>query len=136
MSIIKNIHQRALCILSREIYQMEMCQSLEPQTSCPLKLFPLKQSGNGWLCGECESMCFQETDFAIKTVQKWSNEHPLKTRQSEFLKMFPNTILFAQFTNRTVLNLCPKDLDYDFLCNTSDKSCLDCKIDYWLSEVE
>lgn len=73
---------------------------------------------------------------AIKAVQKWSDEHPIKTRQSEFLKMFPNTILFAPFSNVKVLNLCPKDLDCDFLCNAPDKSCLDCKIDYWLSEAE
>lgn len=50
--------------------------------------------------------------------------------------MFPNAILFASFSNAKVLNLCPKDLDCDFLCNAPCKSCFDCKIDYWLSEVE
>lgn len=64
-----------------------MCQSLESQTLCPLK-----QGLTNWLCDECEYMCFQEIDFAIKTVQEWSDEHPIKTRQGEFLKVFPKCV--------------------------------------------
>lgn len=62
-----------------------MYQSLGTGTLCPLK-----QGLTSWFCNECEGMCFQEIDFAIETVQEWSNEHPIKTRQSEFLKVFPN----------------------------------------------
>lgn len=106
-----------------------MCQSLEPETLCPLK-----DGIINWLCDECEGMCFQETDFAIRTVQKWSDEHPIKTRQSEFLKMFPN----APFLNgeNVALNLCPKDLDSTFQCIAPNRSCLNCKCEYWMAEVE
>lgn len=56
-----------------------MCQSLEPETLCPLK-----QGWTSWFCDECEDMCFQETDFAIKTVQKWSDEHPRRSGRASF----------------------------------------------------
>ena len=64
------------------------------------------------------------------------------SKTEEFLKKWERMCDSSQCTCKqcylyeTVLNLCPKDLDYDFLCNAPDKSCLDCKIDYWLSEAK
>lgn len=103
-----------------------MCQSLEPQTLCPLK-----QGWTSWLCDECKDMCFQETDFAIKTVQKWSDEHPRKTRQSEFLKMYPNAML----CEGEYLNIAPCHLDRNIRKGCSE-SCINCHREYWLTEVE
>lgn len=100
-----------------------------------VELCPLKIYHSGWNCLECDECCLVRIDFAIKTVQEWSNEHQIKTRQSEFLKVFPNTV-FAPFSGVKVLNLCPKDLDCEFSCNAPYKSCLNCKIEYWLSETE
>ena len=105
-----------------------MCQSLEAQTLCPLK-----QGWVSWFCDECEGMCFQEIDFAIRTVQKWSDEHPKKTRQSKFLKMFPNAKL--HFDGSLVINPC--ELDEAFkseYCNSDN--CHKCRAEYWLAAVE
>ena len=107
-----------------------MCQSLEPKTLCPLK-----DGIISWFCDECEGMCFQEADFAIRTVQKWSDEHPKKTRQSEFLKMFPNAVTF-QMGDHKIVAFCPIGTDVDFRCHGSSKLCADCQKEYWMAEVE
>ena len=59
---------------------------------------------------------------------------PKKTRQSEFLKMFPNAELAD-----SAINICPKHLDgnYDRCGNYEGKiPCIECQKDYWLQEVE
>lgn len=106
-----------------------MCQSLEAQ------LCPLKHGSVTWFCDECEGMCFQETDFAIKTVQEWSDKHPIKTRQSEFLNLFPDACVRYWRDSCLVLDICPRELDKHFICKKSI-FCADCQKDYWLAEVE
>ena len=69
----------------------------------------------------------------MKIVEKWSAEHPIKTRQSEFLKMFPN----AKLVNGHI-NICPKAIN-DTVTNYIDCRnllCSDCKEKYWLEEVK
>lgn len=41
----------------------------------------------------------------VARVEQWAKDHPVKTRQSEFLKMFPN----ARIDDSRVLIFCPKD---------------------------
>lgn len=70
---------------------------------------------------------------AITVLQKWSNEHPKETRQSKFLKMFPNAKL--HFDGSLVINPC--ELDEAFkseYCNSDN--CHKCRAEYWLAEVE
>lgn len=65
-------------------------------------------------------------------VEKWAAEHPIKTRQSEFLKMFPN----APKSGR-VLDICPRDLNIEYMPpkRCENISCSACKTDYWNEEV-
>nr|DAU77818.1 MAG TPA: hypothetical protein [Caudoviricetes sp.] len=73
-------------------------------------------------------------DFAkyVAIVEKWSNEHPVKTRQSEFLKMFPN----AQIKDDYV-DICPRKIEGIFDCPPDGiNTCTECKRKYWLTEVE
>lgn len=108
-----------------------MCQSLEAQ------LCPLKQGWVSWFCDECEGMCFQETDFAIRTVQKWSDEHLPKTRQSELLKMFPNINRWRDERGELYIDFCPKSFDSTLKCRKDDSGrCLACMKEYWSEEVE
>ncbi len=45
---------------------------------------------------------------SVKYVEQWAAEHPIKTRQSEFLKHYPDArILFGY------LNICPLSRDQD-----------------------
>ena len=68
---------------------------------------------------------------AIEIVQKWSNENPIKTRQSEFLKLFPD----AKITDGHI-NICPEWVDKKIECSYQQTSCYECKEEYWLAEVE
>ena len=73
----------------------------------------------------------------ISIVEQWAKEHPIKTRQSEFLKSFPNAYL------RTITRLLPCELDktlkplrcakYGYLSITC--RCDRCRDDYWNEEV-
>lgn len=68
---------------------------------------------------------------AVTVLQKWSDEHPRKTRQSEFLKMYPNAML----CEGEYLNIAPCHLDRNIRKGCSE-SCINCHREYWLAEVE
>lgn len=77
----------------------------------------------------------------VPIVEQWAKEHPVKTRQSELLKMFPN----AQKLSDGVLDICPNKIEPEKYksvalykaCINSDtgKLCSECKRDFWLKEV-
>lgn len=70
----------------------------------------------------------------IPIVEQWAKEHPVKTRQSELLKMFPEAE-----KNNGVLNFCPQRFGYfriDRKCCKSATECTKCKRDFWLKEIE
>lgn len=64
-------------------------------------------------------------------VEKWSDTHPVKTRQSKFLKMFPNAVIDE---DNGILCIRPCDIDERIGC-TNGKGCDDCYRKYWLAEV-
>ena len=64
-------------------------------------------------------------------VEKWSDTHTVKTRQSEFLKMFPNAVIDE---DDGILCIRPCDIDESIGC-TNGKGCDDCYRKYWLAEV-
>lgn len=72
----------------------------------------------------------------VTIVEKWAREHPAKTRQSEFLRMFPNVIL----NNEGQPYICPKTLDTayhpDGNCALDVDICRRCKAKFWGQEVE
>lgn len=74
----------------------------------------------------------------VSIVEQWAKEHPVKTRQSEFLKMFPT----AELMENGVINVCPAVVDSmerdkeGNRCKNITKSCFDCKRTYWMQEVE
>ena len=81
------------------------------------------------------------TDNEIKAiildVEQWAREHPVKTRQSEFLKMFPE----ADVNENGILEVCPALLFASHRgkkggCSTLNRSCDDCRKKFWSTEVE
>ena len=93
-------------------------------------------------CKECpvykEGICTVGfDDYSVKSieetvskVEQWAKDHPVKTRQSEFVKMFPN----AEFC-RDVINILPCSIEKE-MCKYCDNSkCEECRKDYWLTEV-
>ena len=73
---------------------------------------------------------------AVKFVERWAAEHPIKTRQSEFLKMFPNVIL----NDKGQPSLCAKLLDTTYHrvggCGLDVDTCQRCMDNFWGQEVE
>ena len=105
--------------------------------------------GGGNALSECaeraECPAFQMTCVSVRSVtaeyiaavEQWSKEHPRKTRQSVFLKQYPE----ASIDEFGVLGVCP------FLISTShrgthggcahiDVNCTDCRREFWMQEVE
>ena len=89
-------------------------------------------------CEECPiiEFCFGENTKEVaskanETILNWVKEHPVKTRQSEFLKMFPNAALVDE-----AINICPRDIDNQYGVDCNKLSCYTCKKKYWLEEVE
>lgn len=68
---------------------------------------------------------------AVKFVERLATAHPVKTRQSEFLKLFPN----AQ-TDSGCLNACPMDVFGNTGIDCNKRTCFECKKEFWLAEVE
>ena len=68
-------------------------------------------------------------DETVSKVEQWAKDNPVKTRQSEFLKMFPNAV-----TDDGVLCIGPCEVEKGIVC-VNGKTCDDCCRKYWLAEV-
>lgn len=97
----------------------------------------------GGCCDDCladKNTCcdaFEWQKELVTLVEEWSTAHPHKTRQSVFLKQYPE----ASIDEFGVLGVCP------FLISTShrgthggcahvDVNCTDCRREFWMQEVE
>lgn len=70
---------------------------------------------------------------AVKAVEKYVKENPIKTRNSEFLKHYPK----ADVLSNGVISVCPKLIEgYNPSDGCYDTDCCDCKTEYWMQEVE
>lgn len=99
-------------------------------TLCPL-LVAARKVGKG-----CYGYTKSHPAEAVEIVERWAKEHPRKTRQSEFLKMFPR----ANLTDGWGIDICPRNIDMELKCPYSDDGmimyCADCQKKYWLAEVK
>lgn len=68
----------------------------------------------------------------ISKVEQWAKDHPVKTRQSEFLKLFPN----AQKLDG-IINICPILIDegYKSTSECLGTRCNVCRQLFWNEEV-
>lgn len=93
---------------------------------------------DGEACGIIQSM---DGVKIVRIVEKWSKDHPRKTRQSEFLKQWPE----ARIDKETgVLTICPAELKKEYMDDSGDCNaysvetgvCNNCRRKFWLEEVE
>lgn len=77
--------------------------------------------------------CDVTAEEVVANVEWWSKNNPRKTRQSEFLKQWPN----AYLCNDGCLYLAPCSIDTRM---TKDGSCGNkcdvCRREFWMQEVE
>lgn len=94
--------------------------------------------------GECDYCVFYKpcikscidsiTQYHINQLQEWSDCHPIKTRQGEFLKMFPNAEI-----KDGIIQICPFSVDGNRGCYVKEleySKCQKCRQEYWLEEIE
>ena len=110
-------------------YRNKMCEMYKC-TECPIYEYADSYS--------CDEVNIEKLEKVVDIVEKWAKEHPGKTRQSEFLKLFPNT----EVDESNIILICPEHVDKNFACRTdkgckADKmSCDECRKDFWLEELE
>ena len=103
-------------------YMQRMCKSHISCNGCELK------PGNGKSCMEG-----MDPQKCISVIEQWAAEHPVKTRQSEILKMFPGAAI-GEMDGCLTSNPCnfyPKMRE-----ECSGRICSDCRREFWLAEVE
>lgn len=84
----------------------------------------------------CGTWLQTHPERAADCVAKWAADHPAATRQTEFLKQFPN----ADLDSSGSVYICPKDLDTRFIhqCLRNkdvNMSCEACRGRWWSREV-
>jgi hypothetical protein len=68
---------------------------------------------------------------AVEFYRRFAKDRPVKTRKSEFLKVFPNAEIDE---DDGILCIKPCAIDKSIGC-TNGKGCGDCYRKYWLTEV-
>ena len=70
----------------------------------------------------------------VEAAEQWAAEHPIKTRQSEFLKMFPDAPIYPD-TGLVRVSPCQVDRALCGNCPTGI-DCIECRKAFWEAEVE
>lgn len=102
-----------------------LCKNQSGCAKCPI-----------WEKGMCMARfgdySVENIEETISKVEQWAKDNPIKTRQSEFLRMFPKAEIKDDY-----LWMCPKYINYDYNPegNCHEISCSDCKRKFWLTEV-
>lgn len=114
-----------------------MCDSFDSKdnvTGKPCVGCPLDDIGRGCHMNDLTN----NAEECVAAVEKWAKEHPVKTRQSEFLKQYPE----AEIGDDGLPGVDPCQLYkeianveiYDGYCNKY--GCTDCRRDFWLAEIK
>lgn len=82
----------------------------------------------------CNAWQKNHPEEAVEIVEKWAKEHPAKTRQSEFLKMFPDAPIYPD-TGLVRVSPCQVVRALCGNCPTGT-NCIKCRKKFWLAEVE
>ena len=102
-----------------------MCEATKC-SSC--KLYHVQGGG---CCVAPDHETIEDCEEAISIVGQWAKEHPAKTRQSEFLKHYPDARFFLGH-----LNVCPRDVSANTNIDCNKQTCFECKKAFWLAEVD
>ena len=68
----------------------------------------------------------------VPIVEKWAIKNPPRTRQSEFLKQWPN----AKRDCNDILEISPCDIDIISIKNCDANECNKCRRAFWSKEIE
>lgn len=96
-------------------------------------------------CKECPAYKYrcgedfdEQEEDGVSIVEQWAKEHPVKTRQSEFLRQWPD----AKIGGDGLLSVQPCHLCVELIHGKSQEDCKHrgmcgkCRRDFWLKEIE
>lgn len=86
----------------------------------------------------CISYTMQHPQEVVEIVEQWAKEHPKKTRQSEFLKQFPDAFVYLGSVDIDPCKIVKSKYDTKQcrLRETREWSCDNCREQFWHEEVE
>lgn len=89
------------------------------------------------MCGTMSEVWGVDAAQIVKNTEEWAAAHPRKTRQDVFLEQWPEAYIHED----GYLDMCPLQVsvahrDADGCCATLDRSCPDCRREFWMQEVE
>lgn len=110
--------------------EIRMCASYQDCIGCPL-------SDTAYCSVSPKKRLQEEAGEIVRRVEQWSAAHPLKTRQSELLKYYPN----AKIDENGYLNVCPSLLSSTYRdkyggCANYNVECSECHKNFWSQEVD
>lgn len=84
------------------------------------------------------SQCYKlgepkDPEKMVAIVEQWAAEHPVKTRQSEFLKLFPGADVGE---TDGCLTLCPCNIYEKMRKECGAPKCSECRKAFWSAEVK
>ena len=106
--------------------KVRMCNENSTCNQCELYKSEIDCTGSS-----CKKWMEEYPEDAVAFVEKWAAEHPVKTRQSVFLKHYPSASIVSG-----CLHACPKDLFDNTNIDCNKQTCLACKKEFWLAEVK
>lgn len=101
----------------------------------------LQERNRMFLSGGATPSIGLEDDFdpvvVVEIVEKWSEQHPRRTRQSVFLEQWPE----AELDTNGAVAICPTILSSEYRsankrCKHPGTACSDCRREFWMQEVE
>lgn len=109
--------------------ERRMCASFDAMcVKCPLG-----DTGCCVIIGDTDG----ELENEVATVEQWSKANPRRTRQSVFLKMFPNVSLDGNgIINISPCRVDPKQYPFNGKACGSFSACSQCRREFWSQEVE
>lgn len=103
-----------------------LCKNQRCCTECPIH-----KNGMGCMVN-ADDDSVKSIEETVSKVEQWAKDNPIKTRQSEFLKLFPNAMINE---SDGILCITPCNIEGKSIGCPNGKSCGDCRRDYWLTEV-
>lgn len=119
----KNVMDAATFLKERN----RMCKTNPSCYGCPAHTLGASNS--------CKFAMENWTSFEqqINLVKEWAEQHPRKTRQSVFLKQWPEVSL----DGNQVISVSPCEVSKEYRDMDCDKiDCAECRKEFWMKEVE
>lgn len=111
-----------------------MCESMIVCKECKIGRLIESSSNTDEGSSDCNKFITTNTEEAIKIIEEWAAQHPVKIRQSEFLKQYPQAAVVGGVVaiDPCLINIEKRNSEW---CHKYC-DCKDCRKDYWFEEVE